>query len=550
MRKKIFLCDLLLGVLVAVVCCGLFLGVLYQRYEKQTLRQLAVEADYIAHGMELVGKDYLNTLASDDRVTWVDTDGSVLYDSAADAAAMSNHANRTEIAKAMKDGEGYSSHYSETLLVRTIYYAQRMSDGTVLRVSCNQSSVMALLLGAWYPIVGVLAAVLLLCVLMAFRMVHQIVDPINRIDLDHPSADQTYTELTPLVSRLQQQNQTIRQQMDVLSRQQREFAALTDNMSEGFLLVDNRTDVLSINHSALRFLGVGEEKNLKNLRRDCCPEQVMSAVEAALAGLRTETVQEIDGVSWQIIANPVVSSGQVAGVALLMMDITEKRQREQLRQEFSANVSHELKTPLTSISGFAELMKEGMVPQEMVKEFAGDIYRESQRLIELVNDIIRLSRLDESNRVEELDCVDLYDLSDEILANLRPVAERQKVTMTLEGGHAKVQGVWQILNEMVYNLCDNAIKYNRPGGELHVKVEQRRSEARITVSDNGIGIPYADQNRVFERFYRVDKSHSKEVGGTGLGLSIVKHGAQFHNARVELQSEPGNGTAITIIFPE
>jgi two-component system, OmpR family, phosphate regulon sensor histidine kinase PhoR len=550
MRKKIFLYDLLLGLLVAVLCCGLFLGVLYQRYEKQTLRQLTVEADYIAHGMELVGTDYLNTLTSDDRVTWVDTDGSVLYDSAADAATMSNHANRTEIAEAMEDGQGHSSHYSETLLVRTIYYAQRLSDGTVLRVSCNQSSVMALLLGAWYPIVGVLAAVLLLCVLMAFRMVHQIVNPINQIDLDHPSADQTYTELTPLVSRLQQQNQTIRQQMDVLSRQQREFAALTDNMSEGFLLVDNRTDVLSINHSALRFLGVGEEKDLKNLRRDQCPEQVVSAVEAALAGLRTETVQEIDGVSWQIIANPVVSNGQVAGVAILVMDITEKRQREQLRQEFSANVSHELKTPLTSISGFAELMKEGMVPQEMVKEFAGDIYRESQRLIELVNDIIRLSRLDESNRVEELDCVDLYDLSDEILANLRPVAERQKVTMTLEGEHAKVQGVWQILNEMVYNLCDNAIKYNRPGGELHVKVEQRRSEARITVSDNGIGIPYADQNRVFERFYRVDKSHSKEVGGTGLGLSIVKHGAQFHNARVELQSEPGNGTAITIIFPE
>ena len=275
----------------------------------------------------------------------------------------------------------------------------------------------------------------------------------------------------------------------------------------------------------------------------------MAAVEAALAGVRTETVQEIDGISWQIIANPVVSSGQVAGVALLVMDVTEHQQREALRKEFSANVSHELKTPLTSISGFAELMKEGMVPPDKVKEFAGDIYRESQRLIELVNDIIRLSRLDETDRVEELDCVDLHDLADEIIANLRPVAERQKVTMELEGDHAKVQGVWQILNEMVYNLCDNAIKYNRSGGSVHVRIEQRRSEARVTVSDTGIGIPYADQKRVFERFYRVDKSHSKEVGGTGLGLSIVKHGAQFHNARVELQSEPGKGTSITIIFP-
>ena len=550
MRKKIFLYDLLLGVLVTVLCCGLFLGVLYQRYEEQAFRQLAVESDYIAHGMELSGETYLDTLQSDDRVTWVDTDGTVRYDSAADAATMANHADRTEIAEAMADGHGQSTHYSETLMARTLYYAQRLDDGTVLRVSCDQSTVMAMLLGAWYPAAAVLAIVLVLCALMAFRMAHQIVRPINQIDLDHPSAEQSYPELAPLVSRLQQQNQTIRQQMDALSRQQREFNALTDNMSEGFLLVDSRTDVLSSNHSALCFLGGGEAKPLNNLRRDGCPQQVMSAVEAALAGVRTETVQEIDGISWQIIANPVVSSGQVAGAALLMMDVTEKEQREFLRKEFSANVSHELKTPLTSISGFAELMKEGMVPPDKVKEFAGDIYRESQRLIELVNDIIRLSRLDENDRVEEIEPVDLYDLSDEILANLRPVAERQHVTMTLEGDHAKVQGVWQILNEMVYNLCDNAIKYNRPNGTVRVKVEQKRSEARITVSDTGIGIPYADQNRVFERFYRVDKSHSKEVGGTGLGLSIVKHGAQFHNARVELQSEPGSGTAITIVFPE
>lgn len=550
MRKKIFLYDLLLGGVVAILCCGLFLGVLYQYYEKQAFRQLSAESNYIAHGMELSGETYLNTLQSEDRVTWVGTDGVVLYDSAADAATMGNHANRTEIAEAMQGGNGQSAHYSETLMARTLYYAQRLEDGSVLRVSCNQSTVMAMLLGAWYPTAALLAVVLLLCVLMAFRMAHQIVRPINRIDLDHPSSDQAYPELSPLISRLQQQNQTIRKQMDALSRQQREFAALTDNMSEGFLLVDSRTEVLFGNQSALRFLGGGEIKQLTNLRREGCLPQVMAAVEAALAGVRTETVQEIDGISWQIIANPVVSSGQVAGVALLVMDVTEHQQREALRKEFSANVSHELKTPLTSISGFAELMKEGMVPPDKVKEFAGDIYRESQRLIELVNDIIRLSRLDETDRVEELDCVDLHDLADEIIANLRPVAERQNVTMELEGEHAKVQGVWQILNEMIYNLCDNAIKYNHPGGSVCVRIEQRRSEARVTVSDTGIGIPYADQKRVFERFYRVDKSHSKEVGGTGLGLSIVKHGAQFHNARVEMQSEPGKGTAITIIFPQ
>ena len=273
-----------------------------------------------------------------------------------------------------------------------------------------------------------------------------------------------------------------------------------------------------------------------------------ATVEAALAGVRTETVQEIEGISWQIIANPVVSSGQVAGVAVLLMDVTEREQREKLRQEFSANVSHELKTPLTSITGFAELMKEGMVTGEKVKEFAGDIYREARRLIDLVNDIIRLSRLDENSKLFETEQVDLYDLCDEIIANLQNVAERQNVTFTLSGEHVTINGVWQILNEMVYNLCDNAIKYNRPGGTVDVSVHRDGGSVRLTVRDTGIGIPYADQPRVFERFYRVDKSHSKEVGGTGLGLSIVKHGAQYHNARLELESEPGKGTSISVMF--
>ena len=548
MRKKIFQNYLLVEVLVLVLCCGLFLGVLFQHYEKQAFSQLRTEANYIAHGMELSGESYLSTLQSDARVTWVDSDGTVRYDSAADPVVMQNHLNRKEIAEALQNGEGDGSHFSETLMERTLYYAVRLDDGTVLRVSCTQKTVMAMLLMMMPPLLGVAAAVLLVCMLMAFRLARHIVDPINRIDLDHPVIEETYGELEPLVKRIQEQNRTIRRQMDELSQRQREFSALTDNMSEGFLLVDYKTNVLSANHSALRMLGDGKAEEITNLRRDNCLPQVLTTVEAALAGVRTETVQEIEGISWQIIANPVVSSGQVAGVAVLLMDVTEREQREKLRQEFSANVSHELKTPLTSITGFAELMKEGMVTGEKVKEFAGDIYREARRLIDLVNDIIRLSRLDENSKLFETEQVDLYDLCDEIIANLQNVAERQNVTFSLSGEHVTINGVWQILNEMVYNLCDNAIKYNRPGGTVSVSVHRDGGSIRLTVRDTGIGIPYADQPRVFERFYRVDKSHSKEVGGTGLGLSIVKHGAQYHNARLELESEPGKGTSISVVF--
>ena len=548
MRKKIFQNYLLVEVLVLVLCCGLFLGVLFQHYEKQAFSQLRTEANYIAHGMELSGESYLSTLQSDARVTWVDSDGTVRYDSAADPVVMQNHLNRKEIAEALRNGEGDGSHFSETLMERTLYYAVRLDDGTVLRVSCTQKTVMAMLLMMMPPLLGVAAAVLLVCMLMAFRLARHIVDPINRIDLDHPVIEETYGELEPLVKRIQEQNRTIRRQMDELSQRQREFSALTDNMSEGFLLVDYKTNVLSANHSALRMLGDGKAEEITNLRRDNCLPQVLTTVEAALAGVRTETVQEIEGISWQIIANPVVSSGQVAGVAVLLMDVTEREQREKLRQEFSANVSHELKTPLTSITGFAELMKEGMVTGEKVKEFAGDIYREARRLIDLVNDIIRLSRLDENSKLFETEQVDLYDLCDEIIANLQNVAERQNVTFTLSGEHVTINGVWQILNEMVYNLCDNAIKYNRPGGTVDVSVHRDGGSVRLTVRDTGIGIPYADQPRVFERFYRVDKSHSKEVGGTGLGLSIVKHGAQYHNARLELESDPGKGTSISVVF--
>ena len=549
MRKKIFQNYLLVEVLVLVLCCGLFLGVLFQHYEKQAFSQLRTEANYIAHGMELSGESYLNTLRSDARVTWVDADGTVRYDSAADPATMQNHLNRKEIAEALRNGEGDGSHFSETLMERTLYYAVRLGDGTVLRVSCTQKTVMAMLLMMMPPLLGVAAAVLLICMLMAFRLARHIVDPINRIDLDHPVVEETYGELEPLVKRIQEQNRTIRRQMDELSQRQREFSALTDNMSEGFLLVDYKTNVLSANHSALRMLGDGKAEEITNLRRDNCLPQVLTTVEAALAGVRTETVQEIGGISWQVIANPVVSSGQVAGVAVLLMDVTEREQREKLRQEFSANVSHELKTPLTSITGFAELMKEGMVTGEKVKEFAGDIYREARRLIDLVNDIIRLSRLDENSKLFESEQVDLYDLCDEIIANLQNVAERQNVMFSLSGEHVTISGVWQILNEMVYNLCDNAIKYNRPGGTVDVSVRRDGGSVRLTVRDTGVGIDPADLPRIFELGFTGENGR-RDKRATGIGLGLSRRILQKLGHGISAESAPGVGTTVRIALDQ
>lgn len=545
MRQKIFSNCLMVGILVLLLCCGSFIAVFYRHAEGDAFARLVVETQYIAHGIELSGDGYLDTLYTQERVTWVDAQGNVLYDSHTDTASMGNHLEREEITEAMADGSGQSARYSETLLERNLYYAQRLEDGTVIRVSCTQDTMLSILFLLSAPIFWVVVAALILSVLLACRLSRDFVAHIDRINLDRPRSDEVYEELSPLVERIREQNRTIRRQMDELSQRQREFSAIAEHMSEGFLLLDYKTDILASNYSARTLLG---GKQIKNVNRDCVVPQVLSAVQAALAGVQSNCVEEIDGRSWSIVANPVVSSGHVMGVVVMLVDVTEREQREQLRREFSANVSHELKTPLTSISGFAELMQAGMVPMDMVKEFAGDIYRESQRLIELVNDIIRLSKLDSNSPLYEKERVDLYDMADEILANLRPIADKNGITLRLAGTHAEMTGVWQILNEMVYNLCDNAIKYNRPNGSVTVEVGKKNGQIFLSVRDTGIGIPYADQDRVFERFYRVDKSHSKEVGGTGLGLSIVKHGAQYHNARLELSSEPGRGTEIFVIF--
>lgn len=548
MTGKILRISYLVAISALLASALLFFGVMYRDYEDGAFARLRAEAAAISQGLGAVGSDYFDSFAPDDRVTWIAANGTVLYDSAAPAQLLESHADREEIDHALQTGEAQTSRYSQTLLQRTFYYAKLLEGGTVLRVSCTQNSLPAMILMLLTPFLWVATLVLILCGVLSYRLARQITKPLNAINPDNPAPLPSYPELTPLFDKLREQNRTIGKQMNELQLRQREFTAITENMREGFLLVDCKMHVLSSNHSALEVLGGRELKPGCLLYDAECSQEIFDAVDTALSGSHAELLLTIDETSWQVLANPVVASGQVAGAVVLFMDVTEREQRERLRREFSANVSHELKTPLTSISGFAELMKEGLVPPEKIPEFSGDIYKESLRLIGLVNDIIQLSRLDENSTQFQRAPVDLYDLCAQSLERLSTVAARQSVTLALTGEHAEIEGVEQLLKEMIYNLLDNAIKYNVPGGSVTASVRKSAGRTILSVADTGIGIPYAHQPRVFERFYRVDKSHSKEVGGTGLGLSIVRHAAQYHGARLELKSQPGKGTTITVTF--
>ena len=548
MTGKILRISYLVAISALLASALLFFGVMYRDYEDGAFARLRAEAAAISQGLDAAGSDYFDSFAPDDRVTWIAANGTVLYDSAAPAQLLESHAGREEIDQALQTGEAQTSRYSKTLLQRTFYYAKLLEGGTVLRVSCTQNSLPAMILMLLTPFLWVATLVLILCGVLSYRLARQITKPLNAINPDNPAPLPSYPELTPLFDKLREQNRTIGKQMSELQLRQREFTAITENMREGFLLVDCKMHVLSSNHSALEVLGRRELKPGCLLYDAECSQEIFDAVDTALSGSHAELLLTIDETSWQVLANPVVASGQVAGAVVLFMDVTEREQRERLRREFSANVSHELKTPLTSISGFAELMKEGLVPPEKIPEFSGDIYKESLRLIGLVNDIIQLSRLDENSTQFQRAPVDLYDLCAQSIEQLSPVAARQSVTLELTGEHAEIMGVEQLLKEMIYNLLDNAIKYNVPGGSVTASVRKSAGRTILSVADTGIGIPYAHQPRVFERFYRVDKSHSKEVGGTGLGLSIVRHAAQYHGARLELKSQPGKGTTITVTF--
>lgn len=539
MTGKIIRSLFSLAMLVLVIGAALFSGILYGYYEKQSFASLAQEAEQLQQTMEYVSPEQMR---SADRITLISPDGTVLYDSVARADAMENHLSREEVAQALREGTGKSSHYSSTVLKKNLYYALRLEDGNILRLSREQSSLGAMLLNMAWPIAATVAGLLLLAAGLSVRLARQITQPINAISPDDPQ--DVYPELQPLTQRLRQQRETIRNQMDELSRRMREFSAMTENMSEGFLLIDLRGHVLTENHSASMLLPTDADNIAKCSQRELC-----QAAQQALTGQRCERLLQQGERTLSVIASPVLESGQVTGAVVLTLDVTEREQREKLRREFSANVSHELKTPLTSISGFAELMSQGLVPPDKVREFSLDIQKECTRLTNLVEDIIDLSRLEEGGGDMTWEDTDLYTLCDDVLQSLEPVAKRQAVTLRLAGESLQVRGVYQVLREMIYNLCDNAIKYNRSGGSVTVTAARSAGRASVTVADTGIGIPYEDQSRVFERFYRVDKSHSRAIGGTGLGLSIVKHAAALHGAEIKLQSQPEDGTVITVLFP-
>ena len=550
MAKKIFRSTMAVGLWVLLLSAALFMGMLYQYFTDRFTQELEAETWLVARGVETMGMDYLEGLQTNSRVTWVDRDGTVLYDNAADAASMENHADREEIREALSSSQGTARRQSATLSQLTIYVAHRLDDGTVIRLAGSQSTVAQLLLAMAPPILLILAITLVFAAVLSSRLSRRLIRPILELDLERPEDSQVYDELSPLLTRIRRQNDTIREQMDLLRRQQEEFTALTENMSEGFLLLDARGRVLSYNSGALRLLGASapaQEANVLTLDRT---DTFQHLVEQALSGRRSQVQMERGGRVLQLLGDPVLRDGKQAGAVLVLLDVTEREQGEKLRREFTANVSHELKTPLTSISGMAEIMKDGFVKPQDIQGFAADIYKESQRLIRLVEDIIHLSRLDEGGGGLERQEIDLLDLARTVEDRLQSTAKQHQVELELTGDHAAIQGLPSVVEEMVYNLCDNAIKYNRPGGKASVQVEDGADAVTVTVSDTGIGIPPEDRERVFERFYRVDKSHSKAIGGTGLGLSIVKHGAALHNAQVELDSAPGKGTTVRLRFPK
>ncbi len=557
MTKRIFRAIMSVSLLVCLAGMATVFGVLYRYFDSQLSEEVKNEAEYLAAAVESYGLDVLQDLPeSAERVTLVASDGTVLFDNYFDAAAMGSHADREEIQGALQSGAAQTLRRSDTYRKQMVYYAIRLNSGNVLRISTTRYTAAAVLTSMIQPFLWIAFAILMLSGLLAAQVSHKIVEPLNQLDLEQPEDNESYVEIAPLLTKISWQKKTIQEQLEQAKKQQEEFAQITENMQEGLLLLDYRGDILSSNRSAMRILGISptaklfegsQRQNVIALNRS---ETFCKAVDRVLAGEHQELILELDGGYCQMTGNPVLHDGKVEGGVLLFVDVTQQYQNEKLRREFTANVSHELKTPLTSISGYAEIMKDGLVRPEDVPQFAGKIFSESQRLITLVGDIIKISQLDEDMLPYEKEPVDLYELSEEIVSRLQERADQKGITMTLSGQPTQVMTVRKIADEVIYNLCDNAIKYNQPQGRVEISVEAGAEQVRLSVRDTGIGISPADQRRVFERFYRVDKSHSRQIGGTGLGLSIVKHGAAYLGVKVELESTLGQGSCFSLIWTQ
>ncbi len=549
MTKKIFQSILLVAGCVLLASLLIIMGFLYDYFGGVEENQLRDELSLAAAAVEDGGTDYLSRLTADRcRLTWIAADGSVLYDTKTNAESLENHASRAEVSQALATGTGESTRYSSTLMEKTMYYAQRLDDGTVLRISISRATVGMIAVGMIQPLLIVLIVALILSGLLARRLSRRIVDPLNSLDLEHPLDNDAYEEVSPLLKRIHRQHVEIQMQLRELREKTDEFTQITGSMREGLVLLDEHGSILSISAAAQALFGADAQcvgRDFLTIERS---HEISAAIQAAAADGHSEVRAERAGRVYQFDISRITSDGKFLGTVILAFDITEQEFAERNRREFTANVSHELKTPLQGIIGSAELIENGMVKPEDLPRFVGHIHAEAARLVTLIDDIIRLSQLDEGDAMPT-EPVDLLAVSQEAAENLHDAAAARNVTVSVTGQPAVLPGVRRLIYEIVYNLCDNAIKYNRDGGRVDVTVAADAGGSSITVADTGIGIAPEHQARVFERFYRVDKSHSKASGGTGLGLSIVKHAVQYHHGRIELESTPGTGTTIRVVFP-
>lgn len=551
MKNKIFRALVALAAMAVLVASGLITFLVSQDYFNETKKELAQEARYISMGLESGGNDFLNKIAAENgsnvRITLIDKDGIVLFDNQAEAKTLENHAMRQEIMEAVAVGAGEAERFSDTLDKTTYYYAVRLDDGKILRLARTIDSIYKSVLQMLPIMGGIVIVVAFLASIVARRVTFNLVKPLDQVNLDEPLDNETYDELAPFLTRIAKQKRQLSKNLKKLRGKQEELTIITNNMNEGLVLLNGQQNVLFINESAAKIFGFSAKEVIgRNILTVDRAQEVQDLLQKVSQAGKGEGLYEKDGHFYQLSGSSVNGSGSV----ILIYDVTEKMTAEKLRREFSANVSHELKTPLQSILGYAEIMKNGLVKDEDKQRFLERIHAEAGNMIELIQNIMELSRLDENKTLDEFEDVDLLKLAQSVTLRLKHKAQTKGVTLNVSGSSACVCGVQSILSEVLYNLVDNSIKYNKDNGKVDVKVQDGAEEVTVSVSDTGIGIGAADRERVFERFYRADKSHSKEIGGTGLGLSIVKHGVLFHKGRVELESEPGVGTTITFVLPK
>lgn len=551
MKNKIFRALVALAAMAVLVASGLITFLVSQDYFNETKKELAQEARYISMGLESGGNDFLNKIAAENgsnvRITLIDKDGIVLFDNQAEAKTLENHAMRQEIMEAVAVGAGEAERFSDTLDKTTYYYAVRLEDGKILRLARTIDSIYKSVLQMLPIMGGIVIVVAFLASIVARRVTFNLIKPLDQVNLDEPLDNETYDELAPFLTRIAKQKRQLSKNLKKLRGKQEELTIITNNMNEGLVLLNGQQNVLFINESAAKIFGFSAKEVIgRNILTVDRAQEVQDLLQKVSQAGKGEGLYEKDGHFYQLSGSSVNGSGSV----ILIYDVTEKMTAEKLRREFSANVSHELKTPLQSILGYAEIMKNGLVKDEDKQRFLERIHAEAGNMIELIQNIMELSRLDENKTLDEFEDVDLLKLAQSVTLRLKHKAQTKGVTLNVNGSSACVCGVQSILSEVLYNLVDNSIKYNKDNGKVDVKVQDGSEDVTVSVSDTGIGIGAADRERVFERFYRADKSHSKEIGGTGLGLSIVKHGVLFHKGRVELESEPGIGTTITFVLPK